>query len=84
MDHLDERSQKIMTVSKIPTPKKLQWILKRMSPGADKTYPSANLRGVSRNTSGRNLKLSVAAGEGTNNTVMLGASEPSSPLLGSA
>jgi hypothetical protein len=51
-----------------------------MPPGADKTYPSANLRGVSRNTSYRNVIR--MAGEGTNNTVMLGAFEPSSPLLG--
>jgi hypothetical protein len=42
---------------------------KRDVTGRDKTYP-AQITDVSRNTSGRNLKLSVGAGEETNNTVM--------------
>ena len=47
---------------------------KRDVTGRDKTYP-AQITDVSRNTSGRNLKLSVGAGEETNNTVMQTYSE---------
>jgi len=60
-DHneLDKQIEQVfLGIDEIPTPKKLQWILKRKSPEHINLSKRKSQK-CSRNTSGRNLKLSV-------------------------